>query len=241
MEALFRALEAYQHLDPRGWAAVGFALPWWGGAALAILGLLFLLFGNGKLFRLVAGPLGALVGLLWAPLVAQRLGLVGEDRRVPVVAAIGLGGLSLGLPHAASFLGVGVPAGLLAGTLVGGGDWALGFIPGFLIAGALGVAAHRHLSALLSSVVGGWLLVLGVLAALRPVTPAADAVLRQPWGVLAAAGLFALAGAVYQLFVRLSPQERAVAKVDRARAKRKSKDQEALEKRWNNYSKDKGL
>lgn len=241
MTALLDALTAYQRFDPLGWARVARLLPPWGGVTLAAVGLLFLLAGNGRLFRLVAGPVGVIAGLAWAPLLAQKFGLGSMANQVRIVAPVVLGALCLALPGAASFLGIGIPVGLVVGALTGDADWILGFVPGFLAAGALAAAAHRHLAAVVASVLGAWCLVLGLLATLRAVVRAADAVLDQPWGVLAAATLFAVAGTVYQLFVRLSPEERAAFKAEKARAKRKRSEADALEKRWSNYSKDKGL
>ena len=69
----------------------------------------------------------------------------------------------------------------------------------------------------------------------------ASSLAGQPWGCLIAAGLFAVAGTVFQLFVRLSDEERATLKDEKRRAKRRRDEQKATEKRWENYSKDKGL
>ena len=60
-------------------------------------------------------------------------------------------------------------------------------------------------------------------------------------GVHHRGGLFAVAGAVFQLFVRLSPEERARLSDEKRRAKKRRSEQKAVEERWANYSKDKGL
>lgn len=238
---LLKSLEAYQRFDPGGWIDVYRALPFWGGLLAIAAGALMLMFGNGRLFRLVAGPLGALVAVLWAPLLAHKLGFPTSSNQVTLVAAIALAGLGFLFPPGALFFVCGVPGGLIAGELVGGSDWVLGFFPGLLVAGALGAAAHRFLGAIASSVAGAWLIVLGLLAALSPLGTLSASLAAQPWGCIIAAGLFAIAGAVFQLFVRLSPEERARISDEKKRAKKRRAEQKATEDRWANYSKNKGM
>lgn len=237
MDKFLKALEAYEKFDPAGWVAVYKTLPLAAGVAVAVVGLLMLLLGNGHLFRVVAAPLGALVATLWAAGIATRLGYEGDAHRVTAIATVVLVVLGIGWPPGVVFFAVGIPAGLFAGEFVGRQDWLLGFIPGFIGMGGLAVAAHRWFSAIVSSFAGAWLLVIGVLAALRESTSLAEKVTSTPWGALGAAALFGLAGSVYQLFVRLSPEERAAVKEEKARTKRKLKEQKALEQRWASYSK----
>jgi hypothetical protein len=239
--SLAQSLEAYQRFDPPGWIDVYRAFPFWAGLIGVALGLLMLLFGNGRLFRLVAGPLGAVVAVLWAPLLATKLGFSASAKQATIVAAIALGGLGFMFPPGSLFFIAGVPGGLIVGELVGGADWVLGFFPGLLVTGALAASAHRFLGAIASAIFGAWLVVLGLLAALSPVGSLSASLAGQPWGCIIAAGLFAIAGALFQLFVRLSPEERARLGDERRRAKKKRKDQKAVEERWANYSKNKGL
>ncbi|MBK7858216.1 MAG: hypothetical protein IPJ65_06255 [Archangiaceae bacterium] len=238
---LLQSLEAYQRFDPPGWIDVYRAFPFWAGLCGAALGLLMLMFGNGRLFRLAAGPLGALVAVLWAPLVAAKLGLTANAGQVTLGAAIALGGLGFMFPPGGLFFIVGVPGGLIAGELVGGSDWMLGFFPGLLVTGALAAAAHRFLGAIASAAFGGWLLILGLLSALSPLGSLSASLAGQPWGCIIAAGLFAIAGAVFQLFVRLSPDQRARVADEKRRGKKRRSEQKAMEDRWANYSKNKGL
>ncbi len=240
-KTLAQSLEAYQRFDPSGWIDLYRPFPFWAGLIAIVAGALMLLFGNGKLFRVVAGPIGALVGVLWAPLLATKLGIPGTAQQVTIVAAIGLAGLGFLFPPGALFFVVGIPGGLVAGELVGGTDWVLGFFPGLLVAGALGAAAHRFLGAVASAVTGAWLIVLGLLAALSPLGTLSPSLAAQPWGCIIAALLFAVAGAVYQLFVRLSPEERARLADEKRRAKKRRAEQKAVEDRWANYSKKRGL
>jgi hypothetical protein len=240
-KSLAQSLEAYQRFDPAGWVDLYRPFPFWAGLIAIAAGVLMLLFGNGKLFRLVAGPVGALVGVLWAPLLAAKLGYADSAKPITLVTSIALGGLGLMYPPGALFFIICVPGGLVAGELVGGSDWVLGFFPGLLVTGALGAAAHRFLGAIASSVAGAWFIVLGLLAALSPLGSLSASLAGQPWGCIIAAILFAIAGALFQIFVRLSPEERARLADEKARAKKRREDQKAVEQRWANYSKNKGL
>ncbi len=241
METFFRNFEPYQRFDPAGWVNLFRIIPIWAGAVMIPAGVLMMLLGGGRMFRLVSGPLGAAVGLIWAPVLAAKLGFAPQADQVRIAATITIGGLGLLYPPAATFFAFGVPVGLMAGELVGANDWVLGFIPAFFFGGVLAMAAHRYVGALVSSLVGSWLLMLGLLAVTHPLTSMGESVAQQPWGVLSAAALFALAGCVYQLFVRLSPEAREALRSNRRLAKKKRAETEAIENRWANYSKDKGL
>lgn len=241
METFLRAIEAYQRFDPAGWVSLFRFFPAWAGGLLMAAGVLMMLFGGGKLFRLVAGPLGAAVGFVWAPVVAAKIGFAPQANQARIVATIAIAGLGLLYPPAATFFAFGIPVGMVAGEMAGVNDWLLGFIPGFFFGGVLAMAAHRFIGAIVSALVGAWLLVLGALAALHPITSVVESVAQQPWGVLIAALLFAVAGCVYQLFVQLSPEAREALKQEKKNAKRKLAEKKAIESRWTNYSKDKGL
>jgi hypothetical protein len=90
----------------------------------------------------------------------------------------------------------------------------------------VGVMLRRQVAAILSSMLGAWLLVIGALAALHPFGGLATAMASQPWGLIVAAGLFALAGSVYQIAVRPSQE------LERQRAMLRKTEQTALETRW---------
>jgi hypothetical protein len=81
-------------------------------------------------------------------------------------------------------------------------------------------------------VVGAWVLVIGALAALYQFVGLVATVANQPWGVILAAGLFALAGSVYQIAVRPSPEEMERIRSEKARLKMRKSEQKALERRW---------
>src|SRR5205823_3623406 len=148
------AFEPYQRFDAPGWVGIYRLMPWWAGLAAMALGLLMLTLGNGRLLRLSAAPLGAGVALLWAPLLATRVGYASSAKEITPMAAAALAGLGLLFPPGALFFVCGVPGGLLGGELAGRADWVLEFLPGFRVEGALGATTHRALGAAASSVGG---------------------------------------------------------------------------------------
>ena len=231
MEQYLQALKVYQTFNPSGWVAIYRLLPMWAGIVACAIGLGLLLFGGGRLFRVLAGPLGALIGLAWTGVLMAKFGL-GMDPRNPTIAALVLMLLGFLLPPAIVFLGVGIPVGLLGGELAGPADYLVGFVPGLLLGGLVAAVLHRHVSAILSSMVGAWLLVIGALAALHQFGGLVTAMANQPWGLIIAAGLFALAGSVYQIAVRPSPEEVERQEAERQRLKQRKAEQKALQKRW---------
>ncbi len=232
MEGFIQALKAYQTFNPPGWVGIYRLLPMWAGILCCVFGLCLLLFGGGRSFRFVAGPVGALIGLMWTPVITSRFGLPELDPRMPTFAAAALAMLGFLFPPVVTFLGVGIPLGLLAGKLAGPSDFLLGFIPTLLIGGLVGAILHRFVGAIVASAVGAWVLVIGALAALHEVGGLMTAVAQQPWGVIIAAALFAVAGSVYQIAVRPSPEEMERIRAEKERLKLRKAEQKALEKRW---------
>jgi hypothetical protein len=239
MEALLKALDVYRRYDPQGWVDVYRLLPTWGGVGAALLGLTLMLVGGGRLFRVVAGPMGAAVGLLWVPAVVSRLGFPEHAAASGTLSALALLVVGVVLPPGVLFFAFGIPAGLLGAEVAGTADWALGFFPGLLLGGALGAVLARFVGAVAASMVGAWLLVLGLLAALQTTGGSVEALAKQPIGLLIAAGLLAVAGIVFQLWVRPSPQAAQQEKFDRGLDEKRAAEKRAVEKRWANYSKEK--
>ncbi|HYO58771.1 hypothetical protein [Archangium sp.] len=226
MDAYLEALKAYQTFNPAGWVAIHRLLPMWAGIVCCGVGLGLLLFGGGRLFRVLAGPLGALIGMGWTGVLLAKFGVTGMDPRLPGAAAAVLSVLGFLFPPAIISLGVGIPVGLLGGEIAGSNGFLIGFAPGFILGGLGAAALHRHVSAILASMLGAWLLVIGALAALHQFGGLVSAMTSQPWGLIVAAGLFAIAGSVYQIAVRASPE-----KAER-QLKTRQVEQKTLEKRW---------
>jgi hypothetical protein len=232
MDAYLEALKAYQTFNPAGWVALYRLLPMWAGIVSCVLGLALLLFGGGKLFRVLAGPLGALLGLGWTGVLLAKLNITGMDPRLPGIVAAVLALLGFLFPPAIVFLGVGIPVGLLGGEIAGPADYLVGFAPGFLLGGVVAAVLHRQVASILASVLGAWLLVIGAMAALHQFGGLVSAMASQPWGLLVAAALFAIAGSVYQIAVRPSPEESERQLAERQKLKARQAEQKAMEKRW---------
>jgi hypothetical protein len=234
VEAFLQALGAYQEFNPQGWVGIYRLMPMWAGIACCALGLVLLLVGGGRAFRLVAGPLGALMGLAWTSVIASKFGMPpgSYDPRLPSLVAAALAVVGFLAPPAITFLGVGIPLGLIAGQLAGPEDFLLGFIPVLLVGGVAGAFLNRQVGAVAASAVGAWLLVIGALAALHQFGGLVTAVANQPWGVIIAAALFAIAGSVYQIAVRPSPEEQEKLRAEREQRKIREAEQRRLEKRW---------
>jgi hypothetical protein len=232
VEGFIQALKAYQTFNPPGWVGIYRLLPMWAGIVCCVLGLSLLLFGGGRAFRVVSGPVGAIMGLAWTPVISSKFGLEVGDPRVPSLAAAALALVGFVFPPVITFLGVGIPLGLAAGQLAGPSDFFLGFAPVFLISGVVGAILHRVVGAVVASIVGAWLLTIGALAALHQFGGMVATVASQPWGVILAAALFALAGSVYQIAVRPSPEELEKLRAEKERLKLRKAEQKAMEKRW---------
>ncbi len=232
MDSYLEALKAYQTFNPAGWVAIYRVLPMWAGIVGCVVGIALLLFGGGRLFRILAGPLGALIGLGWTGVLLTRFDITGMDPRLPTAAASVLAVLGFLFPPAIVYLGVGIPVGLLCGEIAGPGDFLVGFAPGFILGGVVAALLHRQVSAILASLLGAWVLVIGAMAALHQFGGLVNAMASQPWGLIIAAGLFAIAGSVYQIAVRPSPEELERQHAERQRLKMRKAEQKALEKRW---------
>ncbi|MBL9039250.1 MAG: hypothetical protein JNG84_12090 [Archangium sp.] len=216
----------------RRWLEVALRLPAWAGGLGVLAGVLLLWRGNGRLvFRIVAAPLG-LACAPWVAVVAPHLGITEVPPQVNIGAAAVLAVLGLVFPPGVVFFAVGAPCGVLAGALAGETDWLLGFLPGFIMGGALGLVAHRVVAAVLTSLLGGALLVLGAAVGLLPWLPPLARIVDAPLLVAAIAACFAAAGVVYQLFVHPPPDVEDEQRRAKATRKKEAKAQRAREKRW---------
>ena len=98
METFQRALEPYKHFDPAGWVALFRFLPLWAGLLLSALGIGMLLRGGGALFRVVAGPLGLVIGQIWIGPLAARLGFGSQQQQIALGASALLCVLGFAMP-----------------------------------------------------------------------------------------------------------------------------------------------
>jgi hypothetical protein len=213
------------------------ALPVWQDALLILFGLVFLAFGAARALRFSAALLGALSTALLLPSVLHQVGVpVTLDPTVLAGIATLLACAFALSPPAGLFLAVGLPAGTLAAMVAGPSDWFLGFVPAFLLLGALGALWTRHAAAVLSSFWGAMAASVGILALLQKLAQAAQS--RQAEQTFLWISVFCLAciGIASQLFIQSSPEEAEKRKRERDEERRRRAEKEALEERWANYS-----
>jgi signal transduction histidine kinase len=228
--------DAYQRLMPSGWLAVALRVPVGWGMVLFSAGLMLLFFGSDRVFRVVSVPLGLWIGAVWTGLFLSRLGLGSLPSSTAPVAALVLGTIGLLSPAALVFIAAGMPCAMLGGALVGQSDWLLGALPGFVFGGIFSLIFHRPLRAVVASLLGAWLAMLGALAVLKQVSPLATRAVENPPLALSLVGCAALCGVVFQLVIRDAPELRAQRRLERAQAKKRAKEEEALHRRWSDAS-----
>jgi hypothetical protein len=193
------ALSVFRTPDPAAWLSLATRLPLALALLATVLGALLLLAGGGKAFRVIAAPLGALLGLLWGEALAGPLGLGGNETALALGAALVLFGLVALAPSVVVAIAFGAPVGLAFGGLVGNTGFLLGFVPAALLAGAVAAVLHRPLRVLVAAAMGGALLLLGALRLLQNVPAVAALAKNHATWLLAAAAAVAFAGAVVQL------------------------------------------
>jgi hypothetical protein len=193
------ALSVFRTPDPAAWLSLSGRLPWVLALVAALLGAFLLVAGGGKAFRVIAAPVGALLGLLWGEALAGPLGLSGSETALAIGAAAFLFGVGALAPSVVVAIAFGAPVGLAFGGLVGNTGFLLGFVPAALLAGAVAAVLHRPLRVLVAATTGAALLLLGSLRLLQGF-PAVTAVAKgHALWLLAAAGAVAFGGAVVQL------------------------------------------
>ena len=179
--------------------------PWapWGGPFVFALGLIFLLRGHGRAFRWVATLVGTVGGYLAGPLIAPRMGIIASPATLSSVSAAVTGLLGLIAPLALIFLLGAIPLGLLASRIGGVGDGWIAFVIGGILGGALALVINHPIRAVLSSLIGGCLCVVGGLSWI-PMQH------QSHWVWLTSAAVLALSGIFYQLTFPAGPKQRQV-------------------------------
>jgi len=214
--ALADALSAFRTSDPAAWLAAASRLPWPLAALGVGLGGFLVAAGGGKAFRILAAPLGALLGLLFGEALAGPLGLQGSETVLAIGTSAALFLLGALAPSVVVAIAFGAPVGLAFGGLVGKTGFLLGFVPAALLAGAVAAVLHRPLRVLLAAAAGAALLLLGLLGLLHGIPAVAEVQRSHPVWLLVAAGAVAFAGAVVQLAAWMHPGHGARARADAA-------------------------
>jgi hypothetical protein len=227
----------YGQWNLSAWLETAFLWPLWGACLAIFFGLCFLTLGQGVIFRFVTALIGAVIGFAWSKPVIAQLSLPDFAGSEQVYAAV-LGVIGLSIPEAVLFLVLAVPAAFASMTYLGLKNPLLGFVPAFLVGGAVGLILQNHIRAFVASALGAWMLVLGVLASLYRLKWVSQSVLETPWTVLGSIALLAVSGTLFQLSFQGKKQQRARRQAEKARLKTLADDKAALEEKWSSYSKD---
>jgi len=207
---LTNALSVFRTSDPAVWLSLSARLPWVLALGAAVLGAFLLVAGGGKAFRVIAAPVGALLGLLWGEALAGPLGLAGSETAVAVGSSLVLFGIGALAPSVVVAIAFGAPIGLAFGELVGNTGFLLGFVPAALLASAVAGVLHRPLRVLVATTTGAALLLVGLLRLLQPVPAVTELARTHPLWLLTAAGAVAFGGAVVQLATSMKTQSGAL-------------------------------
>jgi hypothetical protein len=200
------ALSVFRTSDPAAWLSVSTRLPFLLALGIALLGALLLAAGGGKVFRIIAAPLGALLGLLWGEALAGPLGLSGSETALAIGASLVMFGLGALAPSVVVAMAFGAPVGLAFGSLVGNTGFLLGFAPAALLAGSVAAVLHRPLRVLVAATMGAALLLLGLLRLLQGFPAVTGLARTHAVWLLVAAGAVAFGGAVVQLATSMNSQ-----------------------------------
>jgi len=210
--------------------------PLWGACLAIALGAAFLAVGQGFLFRFVAALLGAVIGIAWSQPVIAQLSLPDFANSQQVYAVLlGLAGFSI--PEAVLFLVFAIPAAFASMAYLGLKNPLLGFVPAFLVAGAIAIIVQDYVRAFVASALGAWMLVLGVLASLYRLGWVSDSVLQSPGVIVGTVAVLALGGTFFQMSFHGKQKQRAQRKAEKTRLKTLAEDKAALEEKWASYSK----
>ncbi|MBS2032083.1 MAG: hypothetical protein JST54_29560 [Deltaproteobacteria bacterium] len=236
LNALAKALESFHHADPAGWFGWRSMLgPHVAFGAIAV-GLFCLTLGAREgIFRFVAVPLGVLMGVALTGPVQELL----KSTAIPPSAiALGLPGalglLSGFLPHTIAFVTLGGVGALAGAAVMGENEMVMGAVPGFFIAGVLGIVLSRVVDTIASAAFGA-LLVVGGLWAAFPKGGVGKLLESSPWTPAIIGALLLAGGAALQLVLHENADDRATRKAAALDKKNREKDDRAREKRFASY------
>jgi hypothetical protein len=220
--------------DPARFVALAHELPLPVGVALVIAGLVACLFGGRRyLFRLVLAPMAIAAALALAPKAAPLVHLA--PKLASYLAAGLAGGAAVLFPPLVLFVAFGALGALVGAELAGQQDYWIGFIPGFVLGGALSIVLHRVVAVVVSSLIGAAMFVLGLLT-LISFTPLSSLVFGAPVLSLGLAGCVAVAAMGFQFkFGGPSDEDREKARAEKFKAKELKADAKARDKRFKAY------
>lgn len=233
LHTLARALEPFHRLDPTGWLGWHTLL----SPTLAIVAIAVGLFcasmgGKPILFRAVAVPLGLLLGVaLTDPVLKLLSGTSLPVKAVELALPAALGILGAIVPQSIAFVALGAVGAVVGMELVSEHELLVGAVPGFFLAGVLGIVFSRVVDTLASSALGG-LLVAGGALAVAPKSPIVRALEASPWGPVALAAVIFAAGAALQLVTHEDDDVKAARTAAKANKKAQKADDRARAARF---------
>ena len=231
MERLAQFLGPLHTLDPSQWVLFADKFPRTVAIGLVVAGALIALFASFKMFRVVAAPLGAIIGFEVGGAVAAFIHVKPQTASLAAAAALGVtGGL---FPPFLVFTVFGGLGAIVGTHLVEAEDYWLGFLPGFFLCGGASMFALRTVEAVVSGIVGGALLLWGLIR-LFGLTSTLSQVPSLALGLL---GIACLATVVFQLKVRPTPEQAETGKAQRVAEKRRKTEERLRMERFASYSK----
>ncbi|MCL2178260.1 MAG: hypothetical protein FWC28_07100 [Proteobacteria bacterium] len=235
MSPWFQWAMNYGQWNPQAWLETLLHWPFWGAVLATALGLCFLIVGQGFAFRLVMALMGALIGFAWSQPVIRLLALPDFANSEQVYAVL-LGIVGMSTPEAVLFLILAIPSAFACVAYLGLKNPLLGFVPAFLVGGAIGLILKNHIRAFIASALGAWMLVLGILAGLYQRGWISKRVLENPWAILTTIAFLTLGGTFFQMSFYGKKQQRAQRKAEKARLQTFAEDKAALEQKWSSYA-----
>ena len=195
------------------------------------VGVATALFGSGMAFRVVIAPVGAVAGVLLGPNIAALTHFKSGQCSLAAAGALGLAGALY--PPILVFGVCGGLGGLVGSIFSGPDDFWLGFIVGFMVLGSSSLFALRVVESGVSGLVGGILMMWGAMRLLS----LTKTFVGMPSLAFGAVGIAALAGMIFQLKIRRTPELAATHKARRTEEKRKKKEDAERLARFRAYSK----
>jgi hypothetical protein len=238
LHAVAHALEPFHRLDPTGWMGWHTLLT----PTLAILALAVGLFcasvgAKPVLFRGVAVPLGLLLGVgLTDPVLRLLSGTSLPVKVIEVALPVALAVLGAIVPQTIAFVALGAVGAVIGREVVSEHELLVGAVPGFFLAGVLGIVFSRIVDTLAAAALGGLLVAGGVLA-VAPKAGLVRALEGSPWGPIALAVVIFAAGAALQFVTHEDDDVKAARTAAKANKKAKKADDQARAARFSKQGK----
>jgi hypothetical protein len=189
------------------------------------------------IFRFVAVPLGVIMGVtLTAPVLELTRGTPLSPTLVELGLPAVLGLLSGIYPQTIAFATLGSVGAAVGVTVVAEHELLIGALPGFFLAGVVGIVFSRIVDTLAAAAFGALLLVGGTLAAFSKVA-LVQAVAGNTWAPAICWALLTASGAALQMVLFDDSEARAEARAKAKDERQRAKDDKAREQKFAKYGK----